>query len=104
MNFLKKIDMFGQQIQFNFNKKTKHKTLLGALFSFFLIILVILSIYYFGEEVIIRKNPITLKTEVYVSQPEAIALTQKNFPFAFGLQDGDTYEHYIDEEIYIPVI
>ncbi|EAR83265.2 ABC transporter family protein (macronuclear) [Tetrahymena thermophila SB210] len=47
-----------------------------------------------------RINPTVIQKERQVDSPEKFVMNPKTLPLAFGMQDGVTYNHYIDPTIY----
>ena len=47
-----------------------------------------------------REEPITLTSESFDGNPKSMVLSPDTFSFGFGLQDPDTFDHYINESIY----
>ena len=67
MDFIIKIDMFGQPIGFEDNNSTKYKTASGALFTFIVIAACSIIGFLFGQEVYQRKESNTRLSKNYVS-------------------------------------
>ena len=70
--------------------------------SIVLILLSILSFFYFGENMIYRRNPDIKYSDFYDTTSNLIDLKEENFFFSVGLYQN---EHYVyDESVYIPKI
>ncbi|CAK80907.1 unnamed protein product (macronuclear) [Paramecium tetraurelia] len=97
---LKKVDIFSQPVQLLIKQEEGHKTLFGAFLTlglvvFFLYLLVI-NLYVLSQ----RKNPTSLTTEFFHSQPDQFKYNEKNFTLTFAFQSPD-YSTYIDESVYV---
>lgn len=57
---LEQIDVFGLPIQLTYKKNPNHRTALGGVLSLCLLTIFFVAIYFFGKEVIERKNPTTI--------------------------------------------
>lgn len=100
MDYLRKIDAFGTPIRLTFKNEEVHQTYFGSFLTIIITAFFIVECYYFGKDVIEKKSPTTIFNEEYVNAPTAFDINPEKFPFAFGLEDGNTFQHYIDERIY----
>ncbi|EWS73562.1 ABC transporter family protein (macronuclear) [Tetrahymena thermophila SB210] len=97
---MNKFDLFGSQIQFRFQGQKSYTTSLGLFFTVAIACIVILRLVILLNEIYTRVNPIVLQKERQVNSPEKFIMNNKTLPFAFGMQDGITQNHYIDPSIY----
>ncbi|KAL4427059.1 hypothetical protein ABPG74_021166 [Tetrahymena malaccensis] len=95
-----KLDMFGQKIQLLYKEKPEHTTFFGGLISLLNGILFIIVAYSYGGELFLKQNPVTNFSEESQAQPEQYIMTPQSFNMAFGMQNPDTFEQFIDESIY----
>lgn len=88
MDFFRECDIFGQSISFNVMGKSKHKSLIGSIFTLILTAGTILCIIAFGQDFFNKTNPSVLSTTI---APEvygpAYQLNYSNVQFPFRIKD-----------------
>ena len=103
INFLK-YDMYSKRTSFYYNNKEK----IGSYLVFFLtIVYVFASLILFFYQIILalqRKELIVYDTTMYSQEMPSITINTNNFYFAFGLEDPQSSNRFIDDSIYIPRI
>lgn len=101
---LSSIDFFPllPSTRITYNRQEFYSSYYSKSMSIFLIILSFLSFFYFGDNMIFKKNPDISVSEYYRSSPDNIKLTGDIFFFYFGLLHNN--QHIIDETIYKPEI
>ncbi|KAL4427060.1 hypothetical protein ABPG74_021167 [Tetrahymena malaccensis] len=98
------VDMFGQNIQLLYQKRPQHLTFFGGLITLANGILLLFVGYQYGAELILKQNPVTNFSEESIRQPEQYNLTLDTYNMAFGMQDPNTFNQFIDESIYTIVV
>ena len=95
------IDAFGIQPSLLIHSNRKHKSFFGGLLSIILIILLLLSLYHFGKELILKESPsVNLSSEFIHEHPKQINFFN-HFEFLISLLN-DQYLPVINEKIYYP--
>ncbi|KAL4466678.1 hypothetical protein ABPG72_016795 [Tetrahymena utriculariae] len=94
------VDIFGQNIQLLYQKRPQHLTFFGGLITLANGILLIFVGYQYGAELFLKQNPVTNFSEERIRQPEQYNLTLNTYNMAFGMQDPNTFNQFIDESIY----
>ncbi|EAR86976.1 ABC transporter family protein (macronuclear) [Tetrahymena thermophila SB210] len=97
---MKRLDLFGSQIQFRFQGEKSFNTSLGVLFTVGIATIIILRLVILLNDIYQRNNPVVIQQQRQVSSPEKFVMDRYSLPFAFGLQGGDNLDHYIDPTIY----
>ena len=97
---LNKLDFFGKAVLLKFNGSQKSQTRAGAIFTLLFLTYIIWSIYHVGKDIVLRRDPRTVTSESFQENPEPMIISPETFSFGFGLQNPDTFDHYIDESIY----
>ncbi|KAL4466679.1 hypothetical protein ABPG72_016796 [Tetrahymena utriculariae] len=95
-----KLDMFGQKIELLYKEKHEHLTVFGGFISLLNGVLFFFVSYSYGGELFLKQNPVTNFSEESVRQPEQYTMTPQSFNMAFGMQNPNTYDQFIDESIY----
>ncbi|EAR83220.2 ATPase, histidine kinase-, DNA gyrase B, putative (macronuclear) [Tetrahymena thermophila SB210] len=95
-----KLDMFGQKIGLLYKEKPQHLTFFGGFISLLNAGLFIFVAYSYGAELFLKQNPVTNFSEESLRQPEQYIMTHQTFSMAFGMQDPNTFDQFIDESIY----
>lgn len=103
LNSFNAVDFFtlkpSDRITFENNQNYSTKT--GKSASWILIALTIWTFVNFGGDMIYRKNPQSVMSQVVTSDPQYLNLPDNGFFLAFGLQDlRKKSAHYIDDTIY----
>jgi hypothetical protein len=85
IGFVKKVDMFGQEIKLRINKQTVSKTFVGGILSNLMFILLFLMFFFQAQDVFYKTNPfISLEQQVLKHAPELV-LDYYSFPMAASL-------------------
>ena len=100
LNLLKFIDFFGKKIEFQIEKKTRFKTVIGGVLSLLKLSLSIFLFYSLGNNMINRTDPDVVVSEIFNPHPSQTPIGKNDYFFMFGLQDHTTYQHFYDEGIY----
>ena len=101
-NYLKKLDYFGHQFNFELNGNECHKSWQGAICSLFVFLCTILLVFSLGREIYERKNP-NVNISEYID--ENIEVGYLDFPFFIAFFNGqttknlDSYQSYFDTSI-----
>ncbi|EAR85988.2 transmembrane protein, putative (macronuclear) [Tetrahymena thermophila SB210] len=66
LNYLRKIDMFGNRIELSYYKEKTHKTKFGGCLTVLLVLFSFLAIYYFGQEIVNKGSPNIKMEEDYL--------------------------------------
>ena len=86
MEYLSKIDAFGIRPSLLTNTKPKYQTIFGGTLSIVLGIIMVISFYLLGKELVEKKTPsVNLSTE-YINHPERLNFSG-NFEFLLSLQN-----------------
>lgn len=86
--FLKKLDLIGGNIGFNYDKYS-FNSILGGVFSMFLITCLSLLIIAFGRDFYKRINPSFIRQTIFPDSPPLYTVNNKNFTIAFRFEDND---------------
>ena len=104
MNYFLKFDIFSKRISFFFDKKEK----IGSYFSLFLTslyIIISLVLFLYNITSALQRSEIRVyDTSLYAQEMPIIELDKKLFYFAFGLEDPETSNRFIDETVYYPEV
>ncbi|KAL4507262.1 hypothetical protein ABPG72_002055 [Tetrahymena utriculariae] len=95
-----RIDMFGSQILFRFQKQKRYQTRIGGCFTFTIISIIIIRLITTCWEVYSRSNPNVIQKERQVLTPQKFVFDKTNTQFAFGMQEPTEYNQFIDPQIY----
>ena len=98
--FVNRVDLFGKPVSLNYNGKEKSKSFIGAIFSFLVFGFFVWALYLLSQDMFQKKNPKTITSESFHENPAEMIIGPDTFAFAFGLQNPETYFHYINESIY----
>ncbi len=99
---LPKMNLFGKPVLLNFQGSHKSQSKIGVLFTLLLVGFGVWLVYYFGREIVLKKDPSIVTSELYTADPPPMTITQEKFPFAFAIVDPKTQVGYINESIYLP--
>ncbi|KAL4507261.1 hypothetical protein ABPG72_002054 [Tetrahymena utriculariae] len=97
---MKNFDIFGSQVQFRFQGSKSYSTSLGVFFTISITAILLFRLVFMVNDIQNRINPTVIQKERQVDSPEKFVMNPKTLPLAFGMQDGVTYNHYIDPTIY----
>ncbi|CAD8190743.1 unnamed protein product [Paramecium octaurelia] len=87
--FFKKVDIFGQNIQLNFNGENQYQTAVGGLFS--LAIIAVIG-FFFQQNIVnfLNRDVINLNTQtIFDSNPDRIELNDNNYMFAIAVEQPE---------------
>ena len=98
-SFFNQIDIFGVSPIFTIRGRSTFQTNIGSFLTIICIMIVIIYISIFLDQMINHKSPNLNSTIYYNEIPPEVNLTKNNFSFVFSLQTKD-YKNYIDESIY----
>ena len=101
LNIFKKIDQFGIEPSFYYNKDEKKRTLIGGIITILYIFVLTAFAIYKLNRMIERKDVKFYDSFDYINK-SSINLTIDNFYGGFGLEDPKSYDPFIDETIYYP--
>ena len=85
------IDFFSYKPNLTYAGKAQFKTRYGIISSYITIIFCIFAIFFFSEEIFLRKNPNLIITEVNYSteDPAQIRINSDDLKLAFGMFESD---------------
>jgi len=86
-NCLEYIDIYGQPISILSKENKNIKTIIGGCFTILSFIIVIVTCWIYGNDMLYRKNPISYSNEVITDDYPRINLTRASFPLAFNFAD-----------------
>ena len=95
----KQIDIFGISPLFTIRGRPTFQTQIGSFLTLICIMLIVIYISFFLNEMINHKSPNIQSTIYYDESPSEIQLKKQNFVFIFGLKTQDNI-NFIDERIY----
>ena len=104
INMFKEIDFYSITPNFKVKRQDNFKTLFGSFLSIFTIFFTLISLLYFYVLLIDDKNPRLLFSIKNLSNPPLTKFDKNNYGFGFSLQDPFTYDQFIDETIYHPLV
>jgi hypothetical protein len=94
------LDIYGSKPSFRIGESSSLKTKLGSMLTVLSMMVMLATLGFFSVRLFDTKHPLIIHSVYnYINSP-FIQLTNKNFGFAFGLQDPNTYDQFIDEGIY----
>ena len=104
LNYYFNFDIYARSPNFYFNNHDKVNTCFGTLLTI-LYIIVSLGLFIFHLIMIIqRENFKVYDSTIYGQEMPFIDLDTEHFYFAFGLEDPQSMNRFIDDSIYIPKI
>ena len=95
----KQIDIFGISPLFTIRGRGTFQTQIGSFLTIICVMLILIYISIFLNEMIYHKSPNIQSTIYYDEIPSEIQLKKENFVFIFGLKTKDNI-NFIDESIY----
>ncbi|EAR86274.1 transmembrane protein, putative (macronuclear) [Tetrahymena thermophila SB210] len=98
-NALKQVDMYGQSIQLNLNKKNKYNTVFGGILSIFIFELFLVGCWFFGKELIYKQNPQVISQQRVVDNPRRVDIKPDNLILMLGVSN-DNSQYYSDPTIF----
>jgi hypothetical protein len=103
MNYLK-FDVFAKRVGFFFNKQEKIGSYFGLLLTLLYAIISIILFIYNIISAFKREEIKVYDSTLYAQEMPIIDLDRSSFYFAFGLEDPETSNRFIDETIYYPEV
>lgn len=86
INFLNKYDMFGKVYSFEEKQNKSYNTIIGTIFTILLYITILIIGIIYGQELIIRENPIMITSKEIVSSSETKVYTE-DYPIMINIYD-----------------
>ena len=86
---LKKIDIFGSLPSLNVVGKTSYQTYFGTLLTVIFLIIILVVTVFFSSDLILRRNPSVISSEVLRSEKILYSLTNQNFYLAWTIEDDN---------------
>ena len=103
-NMLNELDFYSITPNFKVKRLDNFKTPFGCFLSIFTIFFTFVSFIYFFLLLIDDKSPRLIFSIQNLSNPPLTKLNLDNYGFGFSLQDPFTYDQFIDETIYHPLV
>ena len=100
--FLKDDDMFGKEPELYYKGKSKKTSWIGRIFTIIFVVVYIGIIIYKVIRMFKRIDVTFFDTFIYEDKPPSIQLSNEIFYGGFALEDPNSYDAFIDEEIYYP--
>ena len=104
LNYYFNFDNYARSPNFYFKNHDKINTCLGTILTVIYIIVSLTLFIYHLIMIIQRKNFIVYDSTIYGQEMPFIDLNTDHFYFAFGLEDPQSMNRFIDDSIYIPKI
>jgi len=86
---IKLLDIIGKEIQFKIENSETYKTALGGFLTILLGVISLISLWFFGNDIIYKTNPQFLSKDLYLDEYEFHVLNNTNFFFAIRFTDYD---------------
>jgi hypothetical protein len=100
LNNVQKLDIFGSRIFLRYNMKNSITSVAGGFMSIFCFLFAGLLIFAFGRDFFKRQNPIFIPQTVSLDQYPKYNITNKNFSYAFRLEDTNAIPQTDTTEFY----
>jgi len=97
-------DIYSKRASFYYNNHEKIGSYLGLFLTLIYISFSLTLFIYYIMMTLRRKNIIVYDTTIFPTELLSININSSNFYFAFGLENKDTLNRFIDETIYYPEI
>ncbi|KAL4512425.1 hypothetical protein ABPG72_005427 [Tetrahymena utriculariae] len=98
-NALKQVDMYGQNIQVNLNKKNRYNTVFGGILSTLIFKLLLVGCWFFGKEQIYKLNPQVIIQVRFVDSPRRIDIRPDNLILMLGVANHNS-QYFKDPTIF----
>ena len=96
---LKYLDIIGKEVQFKIENSELYKTVFGGILTLMLAVISLISIWFFGNDIIYHENPKFIQKQIRREEYEYLNFTNQNFFFA--IRHTDYYGAFIDDPIYL---
>ena len=99
---IKTFDMFGKRIELYYKKRQKKHSLIGIIFTIIYVVIFCIFFIYKLVRMINKFEATFYDTYAYIGKPPSFVLNKEMFYGGFALEDPNTYDSFIDEQIYYP--
>lgn len=93
---VKQMDFIGHEPVFNLDKKPRNQTLIGGLLCLFIIGLLVLSAFYFGQALVFKNIPTTIQSNELIEKEDSVQISKEEFTFFISLE---TFENHTKLDI-----
>ena len=100
--YWKEIDMFGKESELYYKRRPKKTSWIGRILSILFVAIYIGFLIYKIIRMLKKKDVTFYDRFTYVKEPSKVKIINENFYGGFALEDPETYDTFIDEDIYIP--
>ena len=97
-------DIYSKRASFFYNNHEKIGSLFGLVLTLIYISVSLILFIYYIAMTLERKNIIVYDSTIFSNELLSININASNFYFAFGIENKDTLNRFIDETIYYPEI
>jgi len=106
LSYLKRIDSFGNKIEFSINNNSTFQTVSGGFLTILILYLYFFFFYFFGLDLFYKKNPNVYSQIKPINDKGSIPkIILNSTEFIFGIRLEDIYANKIDMENYVyPVV
>ena len=104
LNYYFNFDIYASSPNFYFNNHDKINTWFGTLLTIIYILVSLTLFIYHLVEIFNHSNLKVHDSIIYGQEMPSIDLNPSSLYFAFGIEDPDTMNRFIDDSIYIPKI
>ena len=94
--------MFGKESELYYKRRPKKTSWIGRILSILFVTIYIDFLIYKIIRMLKKKDVTFYDRFTYVKEPSKVKITNENFYGGFALEDPETYDTFIDEDIYIP--
>ncbi len=101
VKFIKKVDLFGQHLNLYLKDKGKIKSNLGGVASIILILIILITSWFLGNDIIYKENPFTNEQRLVNSTFPNITLNKSTFPLSVAIVDWKMM--FIDDPTYVSI-
>lgn len=91
----KYLDIIGKEVQFKIESNETYRTIVGGILTIVLGVVTMISLWFFGSDIIFKTNPNFLSNDLPLEHPEFFTLNNSNFFFA--IRFTDFYGAFINE-------
>ena len=93
-------DLFSKEISLYFKGSDYYSTLFGKIATILYIIIYLILFVYYSSFGLLKKKGTFTSHETITKQLPNLTLSKNSLYFTFSLEDPDTYDNFIDNEIY----